>query len=154
MKVLVIRYGGIIPFMLKCYKTMNDQYQQAISYAQQQLSQGVQVENIRNNLIQNNWDETAVNQIISIASSQVTQTDRASLTNSRNTTNPHRIRNGVLWIISPFILLITAIIVEIIFRALGLKSAIVNILSVIIGMTGSVLLIVGPIVGIIKLSRK
>lgn len=72
-----------------------------------------------------------------------------------NTTTPksHNTRNGVLWILSPFITLLAVLLINVLVRLTGIESSIFDLISVLAGMAGVILLIVGPIVGIVKLAR-
>ena len=61
---------------------------------------------------------------------------------------------GILWIASPLIVLFGNLILNVALRAVGVNSVAVNIFSVIAGVAGVLLVFIGPIFGIIKLTRK
>ena len=65
----------------------------------------------------------------------------------------HNTRNGVLWILSPFIALFGVLFINIIVRFAGIQSPIINIISLLGGMAGVILIVVGPVIGIVKLVR-
>ncbi len=73
--------------------------------------------------------------------------------NGRNN-NEHKVRNGVLWILSPFIVFVITFIVTIAFRIAGLDSMIINVISLLAGIAGVLLMFIGPVIGIIKLTSK
>jgi hypothetical protein len=117
-----------------------DQSEQLQSYIQNSRSNGLSEDTIRNELLRSGWPQATVD----IALRQVPATQPA---------NPHRVRNGVLWILSPFIVLTGAVVIELLCRLAGVNSSIINVMSVLVGIAGIILLPLGPILGIIKLTR-
>jgi hypothetical protein len=66
----------------------------------------------------------------------------------------HHVRTAVLWFLSPFMVFVGALVVSIAFRLVGVSSPFVNIVVILCGLVGMVLLVAGPIMGIIKLTRR
>ncbi len=118
-----------------------DQASQLHTYIQQSRASGLTDSTIKSQLLQAGWSQTNVDGAFN---------NVASATQS---SNPHRVRNGVLWICSPAIVLITVTVLQFLVHFAGLNLAIINIISILGGMAGVILLFVGPIVGIIKLSH-
>jgi hypothetical protein len=134
---------------------MNDQFEQVTNYIKQQLQAGDSKENIRHTLLQYNWDANLVDQALSHV---MTSTPQPMYAQGMGPASPqdiqpnHTVRNGILWILSPFIVLVGLVIINFLIRLAGISSPILNILTVLGGMAGVVLLFVGPIVGTVKLA--
>ncbi len=128
----------------------DQQYQQLTEYIQQARQAGVPVETIHTNLLSSGWPEGVITQLLTQAQPTATPTD------------PHRVRNAVLWIVGPFAALIIVVLIQFIMRFItdggGSGSVvpviIVNLVSFIVGIVAVPMMIVGPIVGIVKLSKK
>ncbi len=135
---------------------MNSDLRQLVNYIAQQSQSGVSEMQIRQSLAQNNWDEGLVNQAFSLVRNPEYTTNNPDPISQESSVSvsSHKVRNGVLWIISPFIILICVIIVNIIFRLAGVNSPFITILSMLAGMVGVIFIFVGPIIGIIKLTSK
>ncbi|MDB5163825.1 MAG: hypothetical protein JWS12_443 [Candidatus Saccharibacteria bacterium] len=135
---------------------MNNQDEQLISYIKEQLLQGNPEENIRQTLLQYGWDSKLVDQafaFIKAPNPHSENTQEAQLQPHETFRSNHRVRNGVLWILSPFIVLVGAAIINFLFRLAGINSPIINIVSILAGMAGVILVFVGPVLGIIKLTN-
>ena len=129
-----------------------DQSSQLRGYIQQGINSGLSEDNIRSRLLQAGWPQAVVDAALYMPSNYTGQ--ESNVPNPAQPTNTHRVRNGVLWILSPFIILVGVAVLQFLFRAAGIKSPIFNIISILAGMVGVILVPVGPIVGIIKLSRR
>lgn len=86
-------------------------------------------------------------------------TDQAA-TSAPVTKSSHAVRNAILWIISGPVVLIALAVLSVFFRLLlalggGVSSLVivVNMLGFIGGLVGMLLLVIGPIVGIIILGK-
>jgi hypothetical protein len=110
------------------------------SYIQASRNSGVAEDVIRNSLVQSGWLAETVDEALKAPAAQ-------------HTSSPHRVRNGVLLILSPFIILIGNVIIQVIFRMAGIHSPIINIIAILGGIVGIVMLPLGPILGIMKLSK-
>lgn len=126
---------------------------QLIKYISQQLESGVSYETIRHTLLQNNWNEALIVQAFSIVHNSVTPVTTsghvtASISHRKNNT-----KVGVLWILSPVIVLIGSLFMNIIVRLIGISSPVFNVVSLLAGVTGVVLVVVGPVVGALKLAN-
>ena len=66
----------------------------------------------------------------------------------------HRVRDGVLWILSPVIIVLGAFIFNEILRLLGVNAPIINLLTLLTGIAGVLFMFIGPVIGIIKLTSK
>lgn len=74
-----------------------------------------------------------------------------------NLSAEHRVRNGVLLILSPFIVLFVPMIIQFFARATDAGATliiIVNTFSIITGIAGALLIVAGPILGILVLLKK
>lgn len=135
---------------------MNEQLAHAVGYIQQNLQQGVPEANLRQAFREQGWDEVLIEQAFAAAlAPALPSTYQQPAPTTPVAAGPnHRVRNGILWILSPFIVLVGAVIINIAVRMTGVEaSPILNILTILAGMVGMVLLFVGPVVGIVKLSR-
>lgn len=142
------------------------QAEQLAIYIQQGMAGGYSQDAIRNELLRQGWS----GDIIALAVARLHAMSSFAAVNPYHTTQPNdlavnrssnRVLRGVLWILSPFILLIGGVVISFlghfVVAASGddrLIGMITNILSLLISITGVVLLIVGPIVGILILVRK
>ncbi|HTE57302.1 MAG TPA: hypothetical protein VK694_01040 [Verrucomicrobiae bacterium] len=135
---------------------MNEQLAQAANYIQHNLQQGVPEATLRQVLREQGWDEALIEQAFAAAQAPVLPAmhqQQAPVPGAPAGLN-HHVRSGVLWILSPFIVLVGAVIVNFAIRVAGVDSSpILNILTLLAGMVGMVLLFVGPVIGIVKLSR-
>jgi hypothetical protein len=66
----------------------------------------------------------------------------------------HQVRTAVLWFLSPFMVFVGALVMSIAFRLAGVDSRLTNIGILLLGLVGMVMLVVGPVMGIIKLTRR
>lgn len=75
--------------------------------------------------------------------------------NKQSTQSNKQIVSGILWIASPFIVLVGVALLQVVVRLTGDPSSgvklVVNLISVIGGIIGAVLVIAGPVIGILKL---
>lgn len=135
---------------------MNSDLRQLTNYIAQQFQSGVSEMQIRQSLAQNNWDEGLVDQAFYLVRNPEYTANNPNPTSqgSSVSASSHKVRNGVLWIISPFIILMCVIIVNIIFRLAGVNSPFINILSMLAGLVGIIFIFVGPIIDSIKLTSK
>lgn len=124
---------------------------QLTAYIQQSLEQGAQPSEIRNQLFQSGWPIATIDEAFSKLPSAYTQTTGQQ---PQTSANPHKVRDGILWIISPFILLICIAMLQFFARLLIVHSVLLNILATLAGMAAVILIPVGLIMGIIKLSQK
>lgn len=131
----------------------DQQYAQITQYIQQARQSGLPVESIRANLLASEWPEPVVMQLLS---------QQQPITTPRD---PHRVRNAVFWIAGPFVVLIATVLLQFVSRfamagteSSGLSpsgfSKAVNVLTIIIGIAAVPMMIIGPVVGIVKLSKK
>lgn len=126
----------------------DQQYTQVTQYIQQAYQSGASTEIVRANLLSSGWPEPVVMQLLSQQQLVAAPAD------------PHRVRNAVFWIVGPFaFLMITALLQFVVrFTTRGGSSngftTIVNFISIIIGIVAVPMMVVGPIVGIVKLSKK
>ncbi len=119
-----------------------DQSQQLYAYIQQAYASGLTADQIKSQLLQAGWQLAMIEAAFQAPTGAAPQP-----------IDPHRQRNGVLWIVSPFIVFVTIILLQFIVHAANVNSAIVNIISLLGGVAGVILVPVGPTIGIIKLSR-
>ena len=117
-----------------------DQHSQLQSYIQSCRKSGLSDELIRNELLRSGWPTDTVDAELRATGSALPAT-------------PHHVRNGVLLILSPFIILAGAIVLQLPFDRAGIHSPIINIVSALAGIAGIIMLPLGPILGIMKLSR-
>jgi hypothetical protein len=129
-----------------------DQNSQLNIYVHQSRSNGIDDITIKNQLIQSGWQEATVTAALQLLTPPVGTQNH--LQSPVQPSNSHRVRNGVIWILSPFILLISVAILQFLFHLVGLRSPIINIVSILSGIVGVILIPVGPIIGIIKLNRR
>lgn len=132
---------------------MENAVNQAATYIAQQIQQGVPSDAVRQSLLSNGWNETLVNQAFQQAEQLMSNPNSYQQPALAQPSN-HKTKNAVLWILSPLILLVGVAVINIIMRLIGSTSAILNVFSLLGGMAGVVLIFVGPIVGIVKLTSR
>jgi len=125
---------------------------QLATYVQKAYKSGASIDAIRAQLLKSGWRDDIVEPVL--AEFQV----------AHKSADPHRVRNAVLWIVSPFILFGIAALAQFIMRftlnssdnmgVISIFRIVINIFSLIFGLVAVPLIIVGPIVGILKLSKK
>lgn len=130
------------------------QNEQLTTYIQQAHAMGVPLAQIRQNLLSSGWSalmiEAELARLGHVAGPLMPSTP----------TDPHRVRNGVLWILSGYILIFLVIMIQIILAPIAPAGSdstvklVVNILSLVAGLAAVILLPVGFVVGIIKLTKK
>lgn len=126
----------------------DQQYTQVTQYIQQAYQSGASTEIVRANLLSSGWPEPVVMQLLSQQQLVAAPAD------------PHRVRNAVFWIVGPFAFLMITVLLQFVvrFTTRGGSSngftTIVNFISIIIGIVAVPMMVVGPIVGIVKLSKK
>lgn len=113
-------------------------------YVRVRLSQGVSYDAIRQELLHNNWSPESIDSVFSVVGGQPSPIPR----------DGKRTMKGALWIISPFMLLILAAVLNLIVHFAGADNVIFRIFSLILGVAGVVLFIAGPIIGIMILVKK
>jgi hypothetical protein len=128
-----------------------DQNSQLNAYVLQSRGNGIDDNTIKNQLIQSGWQESTVNASLQLPASAVHSQNNVQ--SPVLSSNPHRVRNGVIWILSPFILLIGVVLLQLLLQLIGLRSPIINIIGILCGIAAAILIPVGPIIGIIKLTR-
>jgi len=121
------------------------------TYIQQSLTSGLSPEAVAQQLRQSGWPEASIQESLRIQSLNSPQLS-TELSNAR-AGRPHNARDGILWILSPFILLVGVALLQLLIELGGIHSAIINILSILAGIDGVILIPLGLIVGIIKLSK-
>ncbi len=132
---------------------MDTGLQELINYITEQRRLGIPKETIRRVLLESNWDTALIDHaFVQAENTTGNQQVTASLPATSNT-QVHRVRDGVLWILSPFLVLFASVAITIIVKFAGINSPIVNIILLLLGLAGVVLIFVGPVVGIIKLAR-
>ncbi len=127
---------------------------QLVLYIKQNLDSGYSEQSLRQALLTQGWQQAQVDQAFqAVYASQPAAAQPANLQPS-TPQNKNRVRNGVLWILSPFIIFTVNIILSITVRIIGIDFAFINILMILMGLFGFIMLFVGPTVGIIKLASK
>lgn len=113
-------------------------------YVRVRLSQGVSYDAIRQELLNNNWSPESIDSVFSVVGGQPSSIPQ----------DGKRIMKGVLWIISPFILLILGALLNLIVHFAGADNDVFRLFSLILGVAGVLLFIAGPIIGIMILVKK
>lgn len=113
-------------------------------YVRVRLSQGVSYDAIRQELLHNNWSPESIDSVFSVVGGQPSPIPQ----------DGKRIMKGVLWIISPLILLILGALLNLIVHFAGADNDVFRIFSLILGVAGVLLFIAGPIIGIMILVKK
>jgi hypothetical protein len=134
------------------YTSWMDQNNQLIEFINQGRNRGLSEDAIKNQLLKAGWQQPSVDAALNYATTNNNLMSTVQV--SHQSIKPHRVRNGVLWILSPFIVFISVALLQFVFRLTGLNSPIINILSLLAGMAGLILIPVGPIVGIITLAKR
>lgn len=131
---------------------MEDQQRtQLTQYIQQAYQSGASLDAIRSQLLKSGWREDIVEPVLTQFRTTIKPAD------------PHKVRNGVLWIVGPVVALIIVALLQLVVRffwsnvddmgVIGIFRIVINIISLIVGMVSVPMMIIGPIVGIIKLSK-
>jgi len=125
---------------------------QLAQYVQQAYKQGASIDTIRAGLLSSGWRDDVVAPILAEFQATIKPVD------------PHRTRNAILWIVGPVIVFILIAFLQLIIRffwvrnddmgVIGIFRIVINIFSVVVGIIAVPMMIVGPIVGIIKLTKK
>lgn len=136
---------------------MDTQTQQLISYIQQQLAAGVPQPAIKQALLQNNWDIQLVDQAFTTVNGFSAPTPQTPVAFSDP--QPARPKNrikAIILISSPFLIFILAVVMAIISGSVENESmaTIFSALTTILGLLGFVMLVVGPVLGILTLKKK
>lgn len=116
------------------------------NYIQRSRTYGTPDDAIRGQLVQNGWPADDIDRAFWAAGPAPVATPARSA-------DPHCVRNGVLWIASPFILLISVALLQFIINFVGFDFVLIKFISYLAGLTGFILIFVGPIIGIIKLTK-
>lgn len=139
---------------------MDQQLIQLVEYVSKCVNQGTPQATIQNQLIQAGWSQAYIDAAFRQLNLQhvnniVNQSGYPPINQAALPIHsyPHKNRTGVLWILSPFIVLIGAIIINLLLRRAGFSSSVTNIFIALAGIVGVLLLPLGPIIGIIKLTR-
>ena len=145
---------------------MEEQLASVVAYIKQAASQGITQPSIENQLLQSGWSQAVISQafqqasIASLDNPALSQINYSATNQFRppanplpTTRGPHQTRNGVLWILSGFLLLIGGGIISAIAAMASINSHIINILTILMSGFGVILIPVGIIVGIIILTR-
>jgi len=122
------------------------------TYIQQARNAGLSDSTIKTELLKMGWEENLINECLRIQS--IKPAVQNSFNKDSNSAHPHKTRNGVLWILSPFIILITVSILQFVEHIFNINVAVFNIIALLAGIAGLILLFVGPLIGIIKLSKR
>lgn len=130
---------------------MNEDIKKLAGYIQPQINQGVPMEQIRQTLIQANWDSNLVEQACTYVA---TNPQAAALITNNPKSYKHQTRNAILWILSGFIILLTDGLLRQFIRAIDLSSSLIVSIISIFGLVGLFMVFVGPIIGIIKLAHR
>lgn len=139
---------------------MDQQTQQLVTYIQSQITAGVPAPAIKQALLQNNWNPQLVDQAfaqVSGFSQSASPTSTPAMTQSES---PKHKKKAILWITSPFIVFAIAVIIALIGSVVtggsdsGGLTSMFSILTTIFGLIGFVLLVVGPLLGILLLKKK
>ena len=132
----------------------------ATEFIRHKLANDVTEDAIRQELRDSGWSDTNINLAFAglnpALGAQVaspTQLDSAK-PGTPSSAHKNRVRNGVLWIVSPLVILIGTAMLNLILQLAGVTSPIVRIFTLLLGIAGLVLIIAGPIIGIYILSRK
>jgi hypothetical protein len=96
-----------------------DQSHQLTNYIQQCLNQGIPLSDISNQLLQQGWSQANVDEAFRAVQSSYSQPPAIGNQPTQLAAKPHRVRNGVLWIVSPYIILVLAAILELLTRSIG-----------------------------------
>lgn len=126
---------------------MNNETAQAIEYIKNQLQQGASKESIRQSLMQSGWGEVSIQQAFD-------GVENLSLHAASSEPKKSSVLVGVLWILSSIIVLSVVLTLNIIVRFTGISSQVINIISILLGMVGVILIPLGPIIGVVKLVRR
>jgi hypothetical protein len=132
---------------------MQDQHNAPlVQYIEQAYRAGASIDAIRTELLKSGWR------------SDVVEPALQSYQAARKLVNPHQVRDGVLWILSAFILFALSALIQFIMRftlnsandmgVISIFRIVINIFSLVLGLVAVPLIIVGPIIGIIKLTKK
>ena len=146
---------------------------QLIDYVRQSLAQGTNPAAIHNQLTQTGWPVEMVDEAFDLAQAgapipptptppppaapATSATGIPAATTPPGTLPPERakrIRQGIWWIVSPFIILFIGLVIAFLFQRTGTASPIINIASALIGIIGVIMVPVGLIVGIIKIAKQ
>lgn len=125
---------------------------QLTQYVQQAYQSGASIEAIRAGLLRNGWRRDMVEPILAEFQAAIKPVD------------PHRTRNAILWIVGPLAALTLTALLQLVVRffwvsvddmgVIGIFRIVINMLSIIVGMAAVPMMIIGPIIGIVKLSKK
>ncbi len=127
---------------------------QLVLYIKQNLDSGYSEQSLRQALLTQGWQQAQVDQAFqAVYASQPAHTKPASEQPS-TPQNKNRVRNGVLWILSPFIVFTTLIILSGILNFTNTRVAELNLILLLMGITGVLLVFIGPVVGIVILVSK
>ena len=121
-------------------------------FISQQLQRGVPEAQVYDVLLKNNWDQQTVTQAFYTVRNSVSfNQQQASTPVSPGEKKSKSV--AVFWILSPVVFLIGGFIIALVTRLAGISSPLINMLTILIGMAGVILIIVGPVIGIIKLKQ-
>lgn len=127
---------------------------QLVLYIKQNLDSGYSEQSLRQALLTQGWQQAQVDQAFqAVYASQPAPTQPANMQPS-TPQDKNRVRNGVLWILSPFIIFTVNIVLSLFVRIIGIDFALINIAMILLGLLGFIMLFVGPTVGVIKLASK
>lgn len=147
------------------------QNEQLTTYIRQCLNQGMQPGDIRSKLIQGGWQQILVDTTLAQLGYVVPTTVQQP-----TASDPRRVQKGVLWILSPYILLFVIALLQLVVRfalqsgtgtdveleteldteanTASLVASLINIFSILAGLVAVILIPVGFIIGIIKITKK
>lgn len=141
---------------------MNNEINQGVNYIKDELKKGASYEDTRQSLLQSGWSESAIDQAFQLSTQgQDDLASKATTLESSNMQKPKKsIIGAIIWIVSPFIgmffVLLLAVVNRVMLQNVQAPTALnslLGLLTVVIGVLSGILIVAGPIVGIIKLSK-
>lgn len=132
---------------------MEDQQRtQLTQYIQQAYQSGASLDAIRSQLIASGWRTEILEPVLTQFQATIKPAD------------PHKVRKAIFWIAGPYVVILLVAVLEFVVRFIGSQRddmgvisifrIVINIFAIIIGVVAVPMMIVGPIVGIVKLTKK
>lgn len=129
---------------------MNDAFDQAVTFVRYQFSQGVPRQTIIQELASNGWDAVRIDHVMQVAATYGHPRKQPMLSAAERKRNR---KHAILWFLSPFIFLVVAIALQFILGAIGISTQATMIVSILLGIIGVCLMLVGPIRALILIVR-